>query len=160
MKPIIKLGGTVLREYNRLDATLSRKPDGGVEQKIHVSRKKTHDTLFEQLFNEGKTVHIRIYEDEEAFLKNTPVQEYLNMFPVEFGIASNPPNFAVQERLVYEPRGGTYEDPEEDEPEEDDPDVEEDPEEEPEEPEVPEEPEESEVPEEPEEEPEENDPGE
>src|SRR5690554_1384719 len=112
MKPIIKLGGTVLREYNRLDATLSRRPDGGVEQKIHVSRKKTHDKLFEQLFNEGKTVHIRIYEDEEAFLKNTPVQEYLNMVPVEFGLASNPPNFSVQERLVYEPRGSTYEDPE------------------------------------------------
>ena len=69
------------------------------------------------------------------------------MAPVELGLASNPPGFSVQERLVYEPGDSTYEDPEEDEPEENDPDVEEEPEE-PEEPEAPEEPE---VPEEPEE---------
>ena len=44
------------------------------------------------------------------------------MVPVELGLASNPPGFLVQERLVYEPGDGTYEDPEEDEHEENDPD--------------------------------------
>ena len=51
------------------------------------------------------------------------------MAPVELGLASNPPDFSVQERLVYEPGDSTYEDPEEDEPEKNDPDIEEDPEE-------------------------------
>lgn len=102
MRGLLKIGDYVLREYNRAESTLVRKSDENIDHKIYITRKKTDDKLFTELFVANEVVQIAFYENEQMLQADKPSEVYEDMRPVETGVAISPPSWSVQEKLVYE----------------------------------------------------------
>lgn len=87
------------KQYNRFES-ISMREEGVITRKLVLSRAKTDDTTFRDLYGLSEPCKIEIYADESD---ETPIDYVEDYYPTELSLASSPPNYSLQERLVFAP---------------------------------------------------------